>query len=272
MSATFEAEKNRKAFTYTTIICVTLLLLFIMIKWKVLPPTIPVVQDLIEINLGNNEEGFGDEQPLVRGNRTPSQDEVRPTPAVARPVEEERVNPDDNAEEEAAVVNKPVKNTPKAKIEKAVVPVIAPPAKPQKPKITYDGTSTGKPGNNDKEDNGYTYQGNKPGGKGDIGDPTGNKDSYGNSPGGKVGGPKTIKGNRTVTRYYSFTGELEKATINAIVRVSAAGRGTFVGFDKGSTSRSSAYADAIRQYLTKMEFTSASEESTVTVQFNFNVN
>jgi hypothetical protein len=59
MTSTFESEKNRKAFTYTVIICVVLLLLFILIRWKQEPVSIPVVQDLIEINLGNNEEGFG---------------------------------------------------------------------------------------------------------------------------------------------------------------------------------------------------------------------
>ena len=50
----FEVQKNRKAFTYTLLICGVLLLLFIIVRWKVQPPTQPVVQDLIEINLGND--------------------------------------------------------------------------------------------------------------------------------------------------------------------------------------------------------------------------
>lgn len=127
-------------------------------------------------------------------------------------------------------------------------------------------------GNNPTEDNGYKYQGNNPNGKGDNGSPKGNKDSYGNIPGGKVGGPKVTRGNRKVIRYYSFTGKLPKATIYAIVKVSAAGQGTFIGFDKYSTSRSQGYADAISNYLRNMQFDKAPDESTVTVQFNFTVN
>ncbi|MFT3908438.1 MAG: hypothetical protein QM737_03365 [Ferruginibacter sp.] len=273
MSATFESEKNRKAFIYTAIICTCLLLLFILISWKVMPPTVPVVQDLMEINLGNNEEGFGKEQPLKKGNRTPSHENIPvPKQAAARPAEEEKVNPDENAEEKAAPVNKPVKNTPKVKTEKAVVPVIAPAPKPQKPKITYNGPGNGPAGNNPTQDNGYTYQGNKPGGKGDNGDPNGDKDSYGNTPGGKKGGPRIISGNRKITRFYSFNGDLPKATVNAVVKVSAAGQGRFVSFAKGSTQTSQAYADAISNYLRNMQFDKASEESTVTVQFNFVVN
>lgn len=274
MSSTFEADKNRKAAIYTAIICTTLLLLFILISWKVMPPTVPVVQDLIEINLGNNEEGFGKEQPLIKGNRTPSTENVAVSrPAVSKPVEEEKVDPDDNAEENAAPVNKPVKNLPKVKVEKAVDPVVTPPKpKPQVAKVTYNGPGSGKTGNNPTEDNGYTYQGNKPGGKGDNGDPSGNKDSYGNTPGGKIGGPKVTRGNRKIVRYYSFTGELPKATIYAIIKVSPSGRGTFVTFDKGSTNRSQSYADAISNYLRNMQFDAADDESNVTVQFNFNVN
>lgn len=273
MTASYESEKNRKAFIYTTIICVTLLLLFFLISWKVFPPTIPIVQDLIEINLGNNNEGVGDEQPLIKGNRTPSEENIPiAKAAAAAPVEEEKVTPDDNAEKDAAPVAAPVKPTTKVKVEKAIVPVVAPAPKPQKPKITYNGPGTGKPGNNPDQDNGYVYQGNKPGVGGDNGSPDGNKDSYGNTPGGKVGGPKVTKGNRRITRYYSFTGELPKATIYAKIRVDQAGKGTFIDFDKGSTSRSPGYATAISNYLRNMEFDKADEASNVTVQFNFNIN
>ena len=56
MNTAFESEKNKKAFIYTSVICGVLLLLFFIIRWTVEPPTVPLVQDLIEINLGNNEE------------------------------------------------------------------------------------------------------------------------------------------------------------------------------------------------------------------------
>ncbi len=266
----FETNKNKKALLYTTIICAVLLLMFILISWKVMPPSVPVVQDLIEINLGNNEDGFGEEQPLIKGERSPSQEAViQPKQAAPKEAVADKVEPDDNAEEDAAAVIKPEKKTPKIKTETAPTPVVAPIPKPQKPKVTYNGPGKGN-GNGATEDNGYKYQGNNPNGKGDVGDPNGNKDSYGNTPGGKVGGgPKVTKGNRKIVRYYSFTGELPKATIYAIIKVAASGQGTFIGFDKGSTSRSQAYADEISKYLRNIQFDKAGDESNVTVQFNF---
>ena len=71
MQASFEAEKNKKAFAYTIIICGVLLLLAFIITWPImLPPAPPsLTQDLLEINLGNNQDGFGVEQPRARGER-----------------------------------------------------------------------------------------------------------------------------------------------------------------------------------------------------------
>jgi hypothetical protein len=266
----FESRKNKKAFAYTAAICAVLLLLFILISWKVMPPSVPVVQDLIEINLGNNEEGFGEEQPLIKGERSPSHEATVVPKQAAAPKEAvaEKVTPDENAEENAAPVTKPEKKTPKVKTETVPTPVKVPVPKPQKPKITYNGPGNGG-GNNPNEDNGYRGQGNNPNGKGDNGDPSGNKDSYGNTPGGKIGGPKVTRGNRKIVRYYSFTGDLPKATIYAVIKVSASGQGTFVSFDKGSTSRSQAYADEISRYLKNIQFDKSGDESNVTVQFNF---
>jgi len=284
MQATFEAEKNKKAFTYTILICAILLILAFIITWPILiPPTPVITQDLLEINLGNNEEGFGKEQPLIKGERAPAQ-EAAAQPQKASAAKEEpakNIQPDDNAEEDAAPIVKPEKVVPKATAiakqpttqpVKTNTPatVVAPPApKPQKPKLTYNGPGSGT-GNGATEDNGYRYQGNKPGGKGDAGDPTGKADSYGNTPGGKSGGPRVI-GNRKIIKYYSFTGDLDKATVYATVKVSPSGTGTFVGFGKNSTTRAQAYANAIMQYLRNVQFDRSANESTVTVQFNFNV-
>jgi hypothetical protein len=273
MTTSFETEKNRKALLYTALICGLLLLMFILISWTDNPPSAPVVEDLIEINLGNNEEGFGEEQPLIKGERSPSQ-EATVVPrqiAAAQQETEERVTPDDNGEEDAAPVTKPVKASPKVTKPTTPAPVILPAPKPQKPKITYNGPGNGA-GNNPTEDNGYKSQGTKPGGTGDAGDPSGNKDSYGNSPGGKVGGPRVTSGNRKVIRYYTFTADLKKATIYAQIKVSPAGQGTFLKIVKPSTSFDQAYASAISGYLRNMQFDKASEESVVTVQFNFTVN
>ncbi len=273
MTSTFESEKNRKALLYTAVICGLLLLMFVLISWTDNPPSPPVVEDLIEINLGNNEEGFGEEQPLIKGEMSPSQEAtvVPKQVAAAQEEPEEKVTPDDNAEEDAAPVTKSVKATPKVTKPTTTAPVTVPVPKPQKPKITYNGPGSGG-GNNATEDNGYKSQGNKPGATGDAGDPSGNKDSYGNTPGGKVGGPRVTSGNRKVIRYYSFTAELKKATIYAQIKVSPSGQGTFVKIVKPSTSFDQAYANAISGYLRNMQFDKAADESIVTVQFNFTVN
>lgn len=264
-----DSDRRKKALVYTLMICGGLLIMTFLISWRNLPPPPTPLVELIEINLGNNEDGFGEEQPLVRGERGPSQERVesRET-SYSQATAEEKVIPDDNADEEAAVVNRPAKISPKAKPAPVASNVEAKP-KPQKPKFAYDGPGKGT-GNNDSEDNGYRYQGNTPGGRGDAGDPTGHPDSYGNSPGGKIGNGPRVVGNRKIVRHYAFTGDLKKATIYAIVKVSPAGTGTFMGFDKGSTSRSEAYAQAIRNYLRNIKFDTSDKESTVQVQFNFN--
>ncbi len=288
MATQFDNERHRKAFIYTAAICSLLLIAFIFISWKVQPPAPPIIQDEMEINLGNNDEGFGEEQPLIKGERSP-EPETAPEPpasqpvAANEPVAENDVTPEDNAPEEAAPVLKPVKKVAPTKvitptpITKPTTkpttpgPVVAPTPKPRVPKLVYNGPGKGG-GNNATQDNGYTMQGNKPGGKGDAGDPNGNKDTYGNKPGGGSVGPRVISGNRKVVyRSYNFTGELDKATINAVVKVSPAGVGTFVRFGQGSTSTSTGYSTAIRGYLQTMKFDAADEESMVTVQFNFNV-
>jgi hypothetical protein len=88
---------------------------------------------------------------------------------------------------------------------------------------------------------------------------------------GRGGGPTVTSGNLKIINYYSFTGDLDRATIFANIRVSPEGKGTFVSFAQGSTSRSQAYANAISQYLRNIQFDRSSDESMVVVRFIFNV-
>lgn len=269
MSIAFETEKNRKAMAYTAVICATLILLTILVSWQlpVTPP--PVMQDLIEINLGNEIEGSGTVQPLIKGDKAPSSDaprEVQHAAAVVNTAKE--IPTDENTDKESALVTKPVTKPVKAVV---VAPVVKPEPKPQIPKIAgYKGTKG--TGNGATEDNGFRYQGNNPNGRGDAGNPNGKADSYGTSPGGKSGGGPRVIGDRSIVHYYSFPGQLEKATIFALVKVSAEGVGRFVGFAKNSTSTSQTYATSIIEYLHNIKFNAADHESTVTVQFNFTVN
>ena len=268
MSATFESEKNRKAFIYTTIICGAILLIALLVSWQLPQHPPQILQDLIEINLGNDDEGMGEVQPLIKGEKSPSSANAeQQQTAAAKNETAEEIKTDDNTDNESAPVNKPVKTTTKVNTPAVVV---APAPKPQKPKIAgYNGPQGGT-GNGATEDNGYKYQGNKPGGKGDAGSPNGKPDSYGNSPGGKSGKALRVsKGDRTIVNNYIFMGDLPRATINAVIKVSPEGRGTFVTFDKGSTSADAKYATAIRGYLPHIEFSKSDHESTVTVPFNF---
>lgn len=276
--AEFEMEKNRKAFLYTTAVCTALLLLFWLITWPKSAIPTPKMEDLIEVNLGNNSEGYGEEQPLIKGEMSPQQDPVPASPQAsgAESAAAEDIAANDDTDPEAATVPKAVKadtkkTTPRETTVKPVkntstVSTPAPP-KPRQPKFTYQGPGSGK-GNGAAEDNGFTGQGNNPNGKGDAGDPSGKPDSYGNTPGGRSGGPKVI-GNRYIQKSYSFTSNLEKAIVNASVRVSPLGIGTFVKLEKPFPPRAKDYENEIIQYLKKIEFNKSKEESTVIVQFNF---
>jgi hypothetical protein len=285
MSSQFEVQKNRKAFTYTLIICGALLLLLIFINIPHPVFTVPVPRDLIEINLGNDMEGWGEEQPLVKGEMSPEppqpdEAQAAPTTTANEPVADR--TDDDETDEAAAPLPKPERTTrnPVVRPEASVTPVPSrttppnpsstPAPKPQRPRFTYNGPGNGN-GNGATEDNGYRNQGNNPGGRGDAGSPSGNPDSYGNTPGGRTGGPRVIGGSRKIIKYYAFSGDLDKATVYALVRVSPAGVGTFAGFGKNSTTRAQAYANAISEYLRNVQFDKANAEELVTVQFNFTV-
>jgi hypothetical protein len=284
MSSVFESEKNRKAAMYTAIICAVILLLIYFITWPLPKPPVPLVEDLIEINLGNDAEGMGQVQPLIKGDMSPSREQSTPEQQLANPAKEEAAKDmtDDNKDAEAAAINKPPKpviteNIPKQPSTQPVkatnpTPAVTPVIKPQKPKVTYNGPGNGN-GNGATEDKGYRMQGNNPNGKGDAGSPNGKPDSYGNNPGGRTGGSglKVSKGDRRIVNNYIFMGELPKATINAIIKVSPDGRGTFIGRDKGSTSSDARYTTAIMGYLPNIKFDKADHESIVTVPFNFNV-
>lgn len=265
----FEKQKNRKAFAYTAVICIAIGLLCILVSWNTKPIIIPQVQDLIEVNLGNMEEGFGTEQPNIRGERSPYRENIPEAMANNASSAQEKLNTDDNAQDDAAAVMPTNKTNPRAKTES---PDDGRNTRPQTPRLTYNGPNR-QNGNNADEDNSYRYQGNNPNGKGDAGSSDGNRDSYGNDPGGRVGGGVMVtKGDRRIVKSYSFTDELDKATVYAIIKVSPDGRGTWQGFDKGSSTRSEAYKSAIINHLSKIGFDKSDKESIVTVRFNFNVN
>lgn len=177
----FESEKNKKAFLYTAGICGILLILAIFYTWPLQIPPVPTVQDLIDINLGNDMEGMGDVQPLVKGERAPETQSIQSQQKSVRAADNptRNIQADDNNDEEAAPVVKAEK--PKedakdlnkettAKVTKSVnpSPVINPNPAPPKPKLPLYKGGNGTGGNGAAEDNGYRNQGYKPG-NGDAG-------------------------------------------------------------------------------------------------------
>ena len=250
-------------------------------------PAPPKVEEGIEVNLGNSDIGFGDVQPLIPDEPAPDiqQESTPPKQQIAEAIDDKEKELSEKDDADAPELNKPIKKTTPAKVvptnnppvvktNPSTATVINPTPAPKKPKAVYNG-GTGTGGNNADDYNKSRNQGIA-GGTGDQGKPNGNpnSDKYdGNGGTGKAGGPKVI-GNRKIinNRFYSFEGNLEKATIYALVKVSPEGKGTFVGFKSGSTTQSIAYKNAIINYLNNIQFDKATDESTVTVQFNFNVN
>jgi hypothetical protein len=284
MSATFEAEKNKKAFAYTIIICGTLLLLTFLISWPILQAPTPIAQELLEINLGNNEEGLGETQPLIKGEMAPAQELSPPAQTNPAPKQEDtkEIQPDEKAEADAAPIAKTEKKSPKKNIVLKPVklpvkknnpaPIIVPALpKPAKPKLTYQGPGTGT-GNGAAEDNGYRYQGTKAGGKGDSGDPSGNPDSYGNNPGGKTGVSIT-KGVRPLNMAaLRFEDDFnENAIVFLDIKYSATGAFISSVIAKGTTTSKSTIIGIAKRKAAELKFPVSADGGLSTIVFNFKI-
>src|SRR5687768_13588934 len=116
MDANFESQKNVRAGSYTIFICVTLLLFFIFVKWSSPVPPAPVLDEGIEVNLGNSGEGFGTDQPYEPGLPSPQEQQnyTPPQPDVAQNNDLKDVETDDANEEETPVIKKPPVAKPEA--------------------------------------------------------------------------------------------------------------------------------------------------------------
>jgi hypothetical protein len=253
MYIAIQSEENKKALIYTTTICTILIILFILIRWNTNPPPEIVIQDQIEINLGNDEEGFGQEQPLIKGSPTPEVEKTTPSPTS--PDENSNVTPDDNAEADAAVITKTEKKTTKTNLPKVTTPTNT---NSNKPKITYQGPNTGKNGNNANVDNGFTSQGNNPNAGGDAGSANGT--------------PKVIPINKAMLKNYKFEDELGSEKIYARIKVSTSGSGSFIKIEKKSTSFDAKYKNAIINCLPKIPFEAGSQAYEAIIIFDFRVN
>ena len=252
-----ENEKQR-ALVYTLGICTLLLLLLFLVRWTRVTPPEALITDIIEVeNLGNDLEGFGEQQPLKKGNPTPisptenQQAGGAPSPTNNQPMADPSNNPDAASLPTRNLVNQPKTST------------IANPGTgtTNRPKITFPGNQQGPNGNNPSEDNGFTSQGNNPTSGGDIGNQQ-----------GKPMEVVTKSITQSMLQNYQFKDELSEAKIRAVIEVNTTGNGRFIQFAPGSSSTSKTYKNAIIHFLPQMDFTKNGYNYQITVIFNFKVN
>lgn len=287
MVDSFESEKNIKASGYTLVICVALLIMFLFVKWVV--PTIPPppVEEGIEVNLGNSEQGFGDDQPFLPGKPAPSDNQsYSPPQKQVAPVEAVKDFETDDKDEEAPAIVKPPVTKPEAKKipEKDVVktpapkktePSNEPPAPvPPKPKAVFKGVDGSGTGGNEADS--YKKGGNEgvAGGRGDQGQPGGNPDSDNYTGGGNGNSGVAIRTGlkgRSILRLPSFEDDFnENAKVSVDIKVDASGKVISAEYQPrgSSTSDPTLKAIAIRKAL-QIKFNASDSESSGTLQFNF---
>lgn len=277
----FEKRKNIKATYITVVIVGALIILALLISWTLpTPPPVPVFEEGMEVNFGDNLNGFGQIEPLRQGKPAASTEPVNVPPQQAAQSQEDKDVLRDENDKEAPVIPKkeekkpvvkptPVKTETKPTVTK---PTVNPTPVPPKPKAQMGqikgGTNNG--GNSDDYNNSNNQgTGN---GKGNSGVPTGNPNTNGNGGKGNGTGPRIVNGDRVIVNHYIFQGDLPAAIVNARIKVSPDGKGTFMGIAQGSSTTQKAYSDAIINYLKNMKFNTASNESIVVVEFKFTVN
>jgi len=284
MTDSFEIQKNTKAFSYTVLICGLLLSIIILYTWPLQMTPTPIAQDLIEINLGNEHEGLGNVQPLVKGDPAPDIKELsshaKYSPAKEEPAKD--IQTDEKDDPEAAPITKPIKTKPDAKnIAKETMtkpvkkpnpePVVNVTPTPAKPKIPLYKGGNGTGGNGAAQDNGYRNEGYKSG-NGDAGSPDGKPDSYGNSPGGRSGVSvvRGLSGRRPI-HFPSMQDDFnENAKVYVDIKVDASGKVTSTAIAKGTTTSNSSLRSIALQKAEQLKFPpSQNDEEAGTILFNF---
>ena len=285
----FESQKNVKASAYTAGICSLLLLLFLYVTWTLPATPLPAIEDGIEVNLGNSDQGLGSNQPYLPGKPS-AQDQQKYTPPKVAAVEKQavkEVETNDNEKEEAPVVKKPPVTKPDAtkisekeitpKVVKARQPAENPAPHKPRPKAVFNGVSGTGTGGNDADS--YKPGGNQgiAGGRGDQGKPGGdpNSTNYTGNPGNGHSGVTISKGlqGRKIVGTPNFTDEFnENNKIAVDVHVDGSGTVTRADYQQrgSTTSEGSMIAIALRK-AKQVKFNAGGDESFGTIIFNFKV-
>ena len=288
MSDQFESQKNLRATGYTAVVCALLLIMLIYVGWTRPAQPAPVVEEGIEVNLGNSDQGLGKDQPYLPGDPSP-QDKEKYTPPKQAVVEKEPVKDvetDDNNKDDAPVIKKAVVTKPNAtkipdkEITKArVKPVKQPETLPEKPKpiphpkAVFRGVNGTGNGGNGADD--FKPGGNEgiAGGHGDQGAPGGDPSSTNYKGGGHGNSGVQLLGNlkgRGIVRWPSFTDDFNHAGV-AMLTVHVDQNGNVIDAEyklMGSTIIDRGQIDIAIRKIKQMKF-AAGDDAVGTVAVNF---
>lgn len=279
-----DKARNLKASGYTAGVTAALLVLLFLISWKIPYPPPPLLDEGIEVNLGNSETGLGDIPPMVPGEPAPEpMQQEAAAPAPAPPAEEPLASDDEtDAPNTVAIPKKPAQTTPKPKAttNQSVAsnrPANTTPAPPQpKPKAAMGAYSggNGNGGNNQDAFNNVRNQGIA-GGTGDQGKPNGNinSDNYTGNGGTGKSGVSISRGlsGRSIVRTPSFEDDFnENAKIAMDVRVDETGKVISATYQsRGSTSSNPQLKAIAQRKALQIKFSTGDGESLGTIIFNF---
>lgn len=291
MSQEFESKKNIQAGSYTAVVCVLMLVIFIFVKWGLPPLPEPPINEGIEVNLGNSDAGLGNDQPFEPGEPAPASQQTAYVPPKAEVAKEDVKDIEtEDKDEDAPVIKKPPVAKPEAtKVpEKEVVkskPVKNPtpaetPAPPvPRAKAVFKGVNGSGTGGNEATT--YKKGGNEgiAGGNGDQGRAGGNPDSKNYTGGGRGNSGIAIKSGlsgRTFTRVYSYTDDFnENATVAVDIKVDQNGNVISASYQpRGSTTSESFFKEKAVEIVRKSKLNSnpnGPDEQTGTVLVKFKV-
>ncbi len=265
-----------KAAGYTFLILSVIVFLLLFISWKAPLRDEALLDEGIEVNLGNSDFGLGDIPPMVPGDPAPEAGEpIASAPQSSPPPPEPVTSEDDNDEPDAVTVpRKPAETSAKPKpvtnqTVSTTKPKPQPPAPaPPKPKATMGSYSGGQGtgGNSQDAFNNVRNQG-VAGGQGDQGKANGNinSDNYkGNGGTGNSGVAitKGLSGRRIVT-FPSFEDDFnENAKIAMNLRVDENGKVISAEYTaSGSTSSNGKLKDIARRKAMQLKFNPGDGES-----------
>jgi TonB family protein len=291
MTQESESKKNVQAGSYTALVCGLMLVIFFFVKWGMPPLPEPPIEEGLEVNLGNSDNGMGNDQPFEPGSPAPASEQTAYVPPKAEPAKEDVKDIEtDDKDEEAPVIKKPPvvkpeatkvpeKEVVKSKPVKNPVPVENPAPPAPKAKAVFKGVNGNGTGGNEAA----TYKPGRgegiAGGQGDQGRPGGNPDSKNYTGGGRGNSGIAIKSGlsgRYVAKAYSYTDDFnENATVAVDLKVDQAGNVISATYQpRGSTTSESFFKQKAVEIVRKSKFNAnpgGPEEQTGTVLVRFKV-